>query len=93
MTDREAHFLKRTLTHILRVKRNVLALVESDFQVDVVALMAFIDVVLEHQADRLPRDVQIALWSYLVDDPTGRHPTPWSNGVYPKIKIHDGILT
>lgn len=39
MTDIEHHFMKRTLTHILRVKRNVLALVESDFPVDHVALM------------------------------------------------------
>lgn len=39
MNEREAHFLKRTLTHILRVKRNVLALIEADFPVDAVALM------------------------------------------------------
>ena len=39
MDEREAWFLKRTLTHILRVKRNVLALVEADFPVDHVALM------------------------------------------------------
>ena len=39
MNEREAHFLKRTLTHILRVKRNVLALIEADFPVDTIALM------------------------------------------------------
>jgi hypothetical protein len=39
MNELERHFLKRTLTHILRVKRNVLALVETDFPVDHVALM------------------------------------------------------
>ena len=39
MNDLEAHFLKRTLAHILRVKRNVLTLVESQFPVDTIALM------------------------------------------------------
>lgn len=39
MNEREEWFLKRTLTHILRVKRNVLALVEADFPVDAIALM------------------------------------------------------
>lgn len=39
MDDLEHHFLKRTLTHILRVKRNVLALVEADFPVNHIALM------------------------------------------------------
>lgn len=39
MDPKLAHFFKRTLTHILRVKRNVLALVEADFPVDHIALM------------------------------------------------------
>lgn len=48
--------------------------------------------VLEQQADWLPRDVEITLWLYNVDDPTSRHPAPRSNRIYPKFNVHDRTL-
>ena len=43
--------------------------------------------VLLEQADRLPRDGQISLGSHGVDDPTGRHPAPRSNGIDPELYV------
>ena len=47
-----------------------------------------VDLVLEIEADRLPLDVEIALWCNSIDDPTGRHPTPWSYGIDVEVDLH-----
>ncbi len=46
-------------------------------------------IVLPQKTDRLPRDVEVTLGLNNVDDPTGRHPAPRSNGVNPEINVHD----
>jgi len=45
-------------------------------------------IVLLQKTDGLPRDIEVTLWLHYVDDPTGRHPAPRSNGVYPEINMH-----
>ena len=44
-------------------------------------------VVLEQQADRLPRDVQVALRRDPVDDPIGCHPTPRACRIDPEVHL------
>ena len=53
----------------------------------VVVRGAFGRLVLQQQAERLPGDLQITLVLDLIDDPTGRHPTPRSSRVGPEFDI------
>jgi len=53
----------------------------------VVVRGAFGWLVLQQQAERLPGDLQITLVLDLIDDPTGRHPTPRSSRVGPEFDV------
>jgi hypothetical protein len=47
----------------------------------------FGQLILEQQADRLPRDRDVAMREYFVDDPTGRRPAKRSNRVDPEFDV------
>ena len=50
-------------------------------------------VVLEQKADRLPGDLEVSFRCNYIDDPTSRHPTPWSNRVDPEFDFHQVTLS
>lgn len=46
-----------------------------------------IGLIFEIKTDWLPSDIEITLFLHSINDPPGRHPTPWSDWVNPELYI------